>query len=124
MGNLTQASKQWSTRPADERFWTIDELLEARRKLASQSGEKQNVKWASLRARAQDDDIQLVGAQGNPAHLTNWSFNQLTAGVAAPAGYLQRLPAELAAECLNHGLATCEKEQATLLFNTNGNLTV
>ena len=124
MGNLNQASKQWASRPADERYWTIDELLEARRKLASQSGEKHGVEWSSLRASAQDDDIQLVGTQGNPAHLTNWSFGQLAAGVAAPAGYLQRLPAELAANCLNHGLAVCEKEPASLLFNTNGSLTI
>ena len=27
--NLTEASQQWATRPADERFWGLTDLLEA-----------------------------------------------------------------------------------------------
>ena len=31
--NLMTASQQWATRPADERFWTVEELAAATKKL-------------------------------------------------------------------------------------------
>jgi hypothetical protein len=36
--------------------------------------------------------------------VTNWSFAQLCERVSAPAGYLEGLPAALAAQNINHGL--------------------
>ena len=36
--------------------------------------------------------------------LTNWAFSQLCQRVGAPAGYLRSLPADVTAQCLEHGI--------------------
>lgn len=47
--------------------------------------------------------VQLESPKGR-AGFSHWSFSQLSRMVGAPAAYLRELPADLAAECLNHGI--------------------
>lgn len=51
---------------------------------------------------------------------TNWSFTQLAGYAGAPAGYLRKLPAELAAINLQWGLETEGKQDALVLAQSNG----
>jgi hypothetical protein len=125
---LHAASHQWFSRPADERFPDLKALHAACERSRSESAEK-IVPWAALRAQALDDGaVALVGQNGNPALLTNWAFGQIAQRASAPAGFLRTLPAPLAAECVNVGLARRADDdgarQAHLLFNRNGNLVV
>lgn len=123
---LFQAHNQWSTRPADERFETLQDLFNATHAYALTAHEKQNVRVDSLRVEAVDGAVQLVGKGGVPARLTHWAFGQLAARVDAPASYLRELPPTLAAQNLNHGLAKRVSEDgdatANLLFHANGSL--
>lgn len=118
---LFKAHRQWASRPADERFPSLQDLYSACKGYASQAVEKvANV--AELRVEAVNEDVQLVGRQGVPSLLTHWAFGQLSARVGAPASYLRELPATLASQNLNHGLkAYADKsDTASLLFHQNG----
>lgn len=119
---LFHAHNQWASRPADERFSTLDEMYDATRAYADVAIEKA-VPWSDLRVEAQDDNLSLIGRAGVPAKLTHYAFGQLAARVSAPAGYLRALPPTLAAQNLNHGLKERGADDtASLLFHSNGNL--
>ena len=119
---LFHAHNQWATRPADERFDTLDAMYGATRAYASVAVEKA-VPWDNLRVEASDDNLALVGRTGVPAKLTHYAFGQLAARVGAPAGYLRALPPTLAAQNLNHGLKERgPQDNASLLFHRNGDL--
>lgn len=118
---LMQAHKQWSERPADERFATLAELHDATKRYRETSGER-SVPWSSLRVEAQDEEVILTRG-ATPSRLTHWSFGQLASRVGAPAGYLRGLPPTLAAQNLNHGLAHgAPAGDAQMLMHSNGSL--
>lgn len=119
---LFKASNQWSTRPEDERFATLDDLHVAVTGYRKTAGDA-TVPFNSLRVEAADGEVKLVGKMNNPARLTHWSFGQLSTAVGAPANYMRGLPATLAAQNINHGLAkTQDRTDRQLLFHTNGSL--
>ena len=52
---------------------------------------------------------------------SNWSFSQLSQVAGAPASYMRKLPAELAAINLQWGIEKlCEREDALVLAQSNG----
>lgn len=119
---LTKASAQWSTRPSDERFWTVEDLHAATlaHKEAARSATVSN---SDLRVEAVDDEIHLVGKTGSPAMLTSWAFQQLCLRAEAPASYMRQLPTTLAAQNLNYGLKTNlpnHNETTKILLHQNG----
>jgi len=120
---LFKASNQWATRPADERFWNLEEMTQKCLEYAQDSVQS-TVRYGDLRAEARDGDLFLIGKQSTPARLTHYSMGQLSARVKAPAGYLRTLPATLAAQNLNRGLARQRDpdDQAKLLLHKNGGL--
>lgn len=119
---LYQANTQWSTRPADEKFRTLEEMHTQTRAYAQQARTRE-VPWASLRVEANDSDL-FITRGADPAKLTHYSFGQLASRVGAPASYLRMLPPTLAAQNLNHGLKTktSDATDAQLLFHQNGSL--
>jgi len=108
MANITRASDQWATRPDDERFLTLKELLrvtKARRALATERVLPAN----SIRIESRGLGLQALSAgrqeMGLPgAELTNWSFRQLCYYAGAPSGYLRTLPNEISARALEYSL--------------------
>jgi hypothetical protein len=120
---LTQASRQWASRPNDERFVSLDDMLSHFRAVRGQSRE---VVAPSKRLQVipQDDHrgLMLTGPNGHPYAPTNWSFGQLAALAEAPAGYLRKLPAELAADCINVGLQVLRQQEdiGCLLYRGDG----
>jgi hypothetical protein len=119
--NLYKASNQWSTRPADERFETVQDLYAATVGYRNAAAEA-TLDLKQLRVEAIDGEVSLVGRANNPARLTHWSFGQIASRVSAPAAYLRTLPATLAAQNLNHGLAKGGEGNAKALFHSNGSL--
>lgn len=102
MTTLTEVSKQWATRPPDERFETLEELHAA---VLSQKSRSRTMKGeiGKIRAELRQGDVVLVA--GNTELVpTHWALGQLCQKIKAPAAYLRRLPADLVRECLNHGL--------------------
>jgi hypothetical protein len=121
---IFKANQQWSSRPADERFASLQALYDATRAYAETACEAE-VPFSSLRAEAQDGEIVLVGRENVPAKLTNWSFGQLAQRAQAPASYLATLPATLACQNLNHGLKERNgdvSDRANLLMHKNGSM--
>jgi hypothetical protein len=126
--NLTAASRQWASRPADERFWNLQDLDAHTRKMRDGAKEAE-VNLARLKVLDMDGDLRLVshdstGRQGTPAHFTNFSFGQFCRRLEAPAEYLSRMPSHIAASCLNTGLMANGGDKANLLLHQNGQLTV
>lgn len=130
---LSQASTEWATRPADESYTSLEELHTAVQTRRERAKEAKGVRYADLRveaSRSGDSEggasIKLIGKADVPADLTHWSFGQLSRAVNAPAHYLRTLPATLAAQNLNHGLAHrgAEAGQTKLLLDVNGTATV
>lgn len=121
---LMAASNQWSSRPADERFANITEMDAycAAIKASAKTAEKP---WGGLKAVALDGEVKLSFNPANPpARLTNFAFGQLAQKCDAPAGYLRTLPAELAATCLNNGIAKRNGETAQIMAHVNGSVTL
>jgi hypothetical protein len=101
--NLMNASANWRSRPADQRFKTLDELdaFCNKQRLASRV---HDIKVTDIKvSKTEDDDLAVNGAlvKASPTH---WSLGQLAGLVKAPAGYLRTLPTQIAADALNFGL--------------------
>ena len=105
MTTLTKASSQWMTRPADERFTSLDDMLAASRSRREQSVARV-VSNRKIEARPVDGDDQALAivVNGVPSVPSNWAFGQLSTLVGAPAAYLRTLPPPMTADCLNYGL--------------------
>lgn len=117
---LFHAANQWANRPDDENFDTLEDMYAVTKQYADAARTK-TVPFSDLRAEARGSELALVGRAGVPARFTNFAFRQLASRAGAPAGYLQGLPATLAAQNLNYGLKRHEGD-AQLLFHRNGEL--
>jgi hypothetical protein len=105
MSTLTKASRQWATRPDDERFTSLNDMLAHFHSIREHSRETV-VTTKRIQAAPTDDNRGLVitGPNGHAYEPTHWAFGQLATLAQAPAGYLRNLPAPLAADCVNYGL--------------------
>lgn len=112
--NLYEASRQWASRPADQRFKTLAELREAvhNRRLRSRSVD---VDLGTVTAREEAGTITLNRGLSS-VEPTHWSFGQLSGWVHAPAEYLRRLSLPLAVQCLNEGIRGAADERGALKF--------
>lgn len=108
--NLMQASRQWASRPQDQRFQTLQDLFNAvnGRRIRSRSAD---ISLNSITAGVHENGNDIVLNHGIKSVLpTHWSFGQLSGVIHAPADYLRRLPAPLAVENINHGITKAEKD--------------
>lgn len=120
--NLMQASNQWATRPADERFLSLTDMLTHFNEQRSLSREAV-VSSRRLTVAPTDDNAGLLveGPSGNGFAPTNWAFGQLAQLAEAPAGYLRTLPSPVVADCLNYGLQFKRQiEDVGVLLYKNG----
>ncbi len=121
MTTLTQASHQWATRPADERFTSLTDLAARVRLQRDRSAQRTMANRRLLAAPVQEDEsgralVVIERETGAPVQPSHFSFGQLAARVGAPAGYLRTLPAPLAADCVNNGLAHARVEELGILL--------
>lgn len=117
-------NRQWSTRPADQRFVSLTELHNAV-EYARMNSRAKAVSSRAVECQPVESDIkalQLRGPDGNAVALTNWSFGQLAQRAGAPAGYLRELPGPMAADCINYGLHVARDVQdlGVLLYKNGG----
>lgn len=106
---LENAHREWATRRPDERFSSLADMHTAA--LGFQKGARvQTVPTEKLRVIARDGDIKLA-AKEREIDVTNWSFGQLSTLAGAPASYMNEIPAELAAECVNYGLKQATEDR-------------
>jgi hypothetical protein len=102
--------REWATRPADQRFKELADLkakVDARRQVSLAV----DVELPDIEVRpVGDHELRLVAPKLGEVVPTNWAFGQTASLVGAPGAYLRKLPAPLAAECLQYGL---QQRQAT-----------
>ena len=126
MSELMQASRQWASRPDDERFTSLDELL-AHTRHQREISKGICLPSRALEARPLIDDAErkslvVCGPDGAPAVPTHWAFGQLANRVGAPAHYLRTLPADIAADALNYGIFKRDVEDIGALVRKNGGI--
>ena len=130
---LTQATNEWSNRPADQRFKSLAELNAAVCHHRAVAVEAVDVKLPTLRVIGESradgaplDEPLLVSPNGRAASFTHNSFGQLCRRIGAPANYLRTLPVSLVAANMNQGLQSVEPrdngEGDNLLFSQNDKL--
>lgn len=101
---LERASKEWSSRPQDEKFGSLEDLHAAVVQRMARTATARAA-WDALHVRpAEDGGALVLNGKTSAAELTHYSFGQLAARVGAPAGYLRGLPLDVAAAAINHGL--------------------
>lgn len=118
MSTLMHASRQWSSRPADQRFLTLTDMLENQRALRVASTAKvvENRALEVQPVNGDDFGLAVAGPNGSPVLPTHWAFGQLAQRAGAPAGYLRELPAPVAADCLNWSLRQRDAEELGVLL--------
>lgn len=122
---LSQASRQWATRPADQSFLDLQSLNTYVQNRTAQARESKRIPYRALSVAPQENgDLRLVGSTSQTAAFTHWSFGQLCSRAKAPADFMRTLPADLASKCLTHQLYGADTDVANLLFHQNGDLTV
>ncbi len=123
MATLMQASRQWASRPDDERFTSLL-ALHAHTGEQRQQSAGRVISSRQLEIRPAGDDanegLEIFGPNGHGYKPTHFSFGQLAALAQAPAGYLRSLAAPIAADCLNYGLLCRDVGEVGVLLRRNG----
>lgn len=125
MSTVTTASRQWATRPADERFVSLTDLRDYKQSIRDRS-KAHVVSSRTIQAMPDETDsdasgMLIAGPSGNGFAPTHWSFGQIAQLAKAPAGYLRTLPAPVAADCVNYGMRFLrDVEDVQILTYQNG----
>lgn len=106
MTTLMQASRQWASRPADERFLSLTELRE---KVAGQRERSVASVTSTRRLEVQPHPADprwglTIDNDGTNVDPTHWSFGQLASLAGFSARELRKLPAPIASDALNYCL--------------------
>ncbi|GAA5055226.1 MULTISPECIES: DUF932 domain-containing protein [Sphingomonadales] len=120
---IGRVSSEWFSRPADQRYLSLTELMAAVKGRAERSRTR-TVESAAIRVEAHRDDPERLALvlpdSDKPLAPTHWSFGQLASLVGAPAAYMRQLPAPLAAINLQYGLTNHRAEQVKTLETEDG----
>lgn len=122
----TDLSRQWIARPADERFLSLDDLyasVKARTDATFEDRiETRGVEFIAPEARSIEDTHKMtVGlSNGREVAPTHWSFGQLAQLAGAPAGYLRKLPSQIAADALSYGMRYNRAVETIKLYGRDG----
>ena len=127
--SLDTLSKQWISRPADERFTSLDDLIASTKARAERTTEarmtNKQLRIVSPDILASDDratamskanQLRFADDKGNEFAPTNWVFGQLASLAKSPAGYLKTLPGIIAAQALQYSLHYNRDAQDVKLF--------
>lgn len=115
---LFQVNRQWSKRPADERYLDLYTMRDHFEGVRNQSKEVK-VSTHKIEARPVEGDpwgLQIFGPNGTGYTPTHWAFGQLAQQAASPARYLRTLPGALAADCLNWKLQFAPADEVKVLL--------
>lgn len=125
MSILTQASREWASRPADERYTDLGAML-ATAELQRASSRQLVVANRRLKFVPDSDNkgLYLTGDKSDAKVVpTHWAFGQAARLAEAPAAFLRTLPSPIAADILNWKLHSArEVEEVGVLIYKNGHL--
>jgi len=114
---LMQASRQWASRPEDERFLSLTEMSAAQHAMREHSLSRV-ISSRKIEAYPADGDTKglLIVGDGKVSAPNNWAFGQVCGLISAPSAYLTQLSSPLAADCINEGLARRDARDTGLLL--------
>jgi len=118
--NLYEAHRQWAIRPPDERFASLEELLNFTQKQKSVSSQVLR-RMNDLKLGVTRDEGITLNGDLSQAFLSNWAFGQLSRTIGAPASYLRTLSPYLARNCLQYGLEQSNEEAMVLIRDKSRN---
>jgi hypothetical protein len=108
---LMQANRQWSSRPADERFTSLHALAAFTRNERANSARRTLSNRGVTVLPSTSDPLDIAVALGKNGksivgQFTHWSFGQLASLADVPAAYIRNsgMPGALAADNVNWGL--------------------
>lgn len=104
-GTLLTAHNQWASRPADQRYTSLESLLAACQR-HRENAFQGVLPLTGLRVDAASSANEVL-LNGVP--MTWYAFGKLSGLAGAPASYLRQLPAPLAVANLRYGLKEREK---------------
>jgi hypothetical protein len=112
-------SRQWATRPDDQRFTSLADLEDFVGGLADRSFTSVvNTPEIKVQARLDDADaLHIALPDGRNLTPTHWSFGQTCTLLGVPAGYLRKLPASIAGINLQYALSTFRAEALKVYGN-------
>lgn len=117
--NLMQASNEWASRPADERFETLADLY-LNCLMAYNAGAVRDTKVGGLAVKVNNGALALHTPAGE-MKFNHWSFGQLASRVGAPASYLRGRPADLVASDLNFDIQRASDIDSQIYFDKTNN---
>lgn len=104
---LHAASRQWATRPDDERWLNLTDLHRYTWERANRC-EELPLRAADLLPRPTESGDLVLDVEGQSMTMTNWSSQQLAAAAGIPHPYLASLPPKLAVANLMYGLRSAD----------------
>lgn len=109
--NILKAHHQWATRPADQRFQTIEALHESvrkRRSLCRSTDIGLNRVHADVDANT---GKLIINSAIAPCEPNNWSLGQIATTLGAPSSYWPKLPPALVKDCINHHISKLGQQE-------------
>ena len=116
-GSSSVVSRQWMARPADEKFLSLELLIDFTKARAGRTQEvrtrNNKVEIFAPEIDVRDSrDVALLKTQqlsiglpdGTEVSPSHWAFGQVAGLAKAPASYLRQLPSPLVADALTYGL--------------------
>ena len=120
MTDLYKASNQWATRPADERFWTLQEMRDQCYEYYDKRT-KREVFLKDLNFNGDANGELYANDKKDRLKVSNWGFKQLCGDLGAPVGYLSNLPSSLTSTLLNHHLCDYSSRNPVTLIGLKNN---
>lgn len=128
-GHKGDVSMQWMSRPADQRFLSLDELFDYKRKFWDESfqtrSDTRDVELLAPEIKTADDMHKLkVGVKVDTGSRidarevapTHHAFGQLAGLAKAPAAFLRELPSPIVSDTLNYRLRYAREVEAIKLY--------
>jgi hypothetical protein len=116
--DIMAASKQWASRPVDQRFLSLADLGDAVATRRDLSHARDLPLHSLTLDHDQDGTLYLAGHNGARVAFTNWSFGQVASMLRTPASYLRGLPAPLARLNIEYALECTDagRQNTKLLY--------
>lgn len=116
-----RASREWASRPDDQRYLTLAELFDYTH---GRAGDCRvfNSDNKELKAYGTEEGELILNTKLGPHVFNNWSFGQISQIAQAPGSYLRKLSSPLAAACLNEGLLTSQRDENMLMVDNDSTI--
>lgn len=122
-------SRQWISRPADQKFLSLGDLkanVDARRdasvELTIPAKRIELIAPERPTSIEQTHDLQIGLPNGDLVNPTHWSFGQIAGLAGAPAKYLRSLPSQIVADALAYGMRFNREIQDVKLYSSRGDV--